>query len=178
MKVIHRTPNRLPKAIITLGSLLILAILFLWGAATCAASESVQPENTVSFFATVSPDSKETSFGAVMIGTEQATSEDLNNLIGPEGGKMLIVTSITAYHITPTSKAPFSVVDLMGCKNGSTRGWGNGGLSISGMQTTHVNYRPGLVVTLIADESLCIANFIQSNEKARVGIHGYLMDRL
>ena len=89
----------------------------------------------------------------------------------------MIVTSITAYHITPTSKAPFSVVDLMGCKNGSTRGWGNGGLSISGLQTTQVNYRPGLVVTLIADESLCIGNFIQSNETARVGIHGYLMDR-
>ena len=177
MKAINRTPNRLRKPTTTFGSLLIVAILSLWGATGCEANESVRPENIVSFFATVSPNSYVTVFGSAMIGTEQVTSEDLNKLLRPSGGKVLIVTSITGYHITPTSNAPFSAVSLLARKPGASRGWGAGGLSISGLQTTQVDYRPGLVVTLLPDESLCIASWIQSNERARVEVHGYLMER-
>ena len=178
MKVMHKIPNHLRKSTIILSSILILAVLFIWGITGCEYKKCVEPDTIVSFFASVSPGSKETTFGAAMIGIQQATSEELNNLLRPEGGKALIVTSITGYHITPTKKIPFSIVDLIGLsKKGSTRGWGNGGLSIAGPQTTQVNYRPGIVVTLMSGESLCIASFIQSNEKARVGVHGYLVDR-
>jgi hypothetical protein len=158
--------------------LLLLVVLLVWGATGCEYNEDAEPDIVVSFFATVSPDSRETTFGAAMIGTEQATSEDINELIRPAGGKVLIVTSITGYHITPSSKYPFSVVGLIGITDeGSTRGWGNGGLSIAGLHTTHVTFKPGLAVTLTSNESLCIASFIQSNDKARVGVHGYLRDR-
>lgn len=177
MKAINKRLNRLRKPTTTLGSLLIVAILSLWGATGCEANESVRPENIVSFFATVSPNSYVTAFGLAMIGTEQVTSEDLNELLRPSGGKVLIVTSITGYHITPTSKAPFSVVWLLARKPKAVRGWGGGGLSISGLQTTQVNYRPGLVVTLLPDESLCIESGTQSNDTARVQVHGYLMER-
>lgn len=171
-------PKHLRESAISIGSLLMLAILFLCGASGCVANESIKPENIVSFFGTVSPNSKDKTFGAVVIGAEQATSEDLNKLLRPNGNKVLIVTSVTGYHITPTNKAPFSVVAILGLReNGSTRGWGNGGLSVSGLQTTQVDYRPGIVVTLMSDESLCIASFIQSNDKARVGVHGYLIDK-
>lgn len=176
MKAINKRLNRLRKPTTTLGSLLIVAILSLWGATGCEANESVRPENIVSFFATVSPSSYVTTFGLATIGTEQVTSQDLNRLLRPSGGKVLIVTSITGYHITPTSKAPFSVVWLSARKPEAVRGWG-AGLSISGLQTTQVNYRPGLVVTLLPDESLCIESGTQSNEKARVVVHGYLMER-
>ena len=177
MKATYNTSNYLRKATTILSGLLILAILLPCGANGYEVKRSFQIENVVSFFGTVSPDSTDTDFGAIVIGTKQATSEDLNKLLRPKGRKVLIVTSITAYHITPTSKAPFSIVALLGYRNGSTRGWGNGGLSISRLQTTQVNYRPGLVVTLMTGESLGIRSFKQSNEKARVGIHGYLMDR-
>jgi len=179
MKAINKTLNRLRKPTTTLGSLLIVAILSLWGATGCEANESVRPETIVSFFATVSPSSYVTTFGLATIGTEQVTSQDLNELLRPSGGKVLIVTSITGYHITPTSKAPFSVVWLFALtrETKASRGWGGGGLSISGLQTTQVNYRPGLVVTLLPDESLCVRSGTQSNETARVEVHGYLMEK-
>ena len=130
----------------------------------------------MSYFETVYPSSFG-SVGSLVVGTNQASSEDLYEAIRPEGGKVLIVTSITAFHITPTHETPFSVISLLGVKDGSTRGWGQGSLSVSGLQTTQVNYDPGLVVQLTKGESLSFRSLLQSNDIARVGLHGYLVDK-
>lgn len=176
MRATFKTPNYL-QAPIKILSLLTLVILILWSTIGCKVEKRVPIEDIVSFQANVEADSFQKVF-TLVIGTKQATSEELNNLLRPAGGKVLMVTSITAFHIKPTIESPFSVIKLMAqTASGSTRGWGVGGLSVSGRKTTHVTYRPGMVVELVGDESLTIRSLIQSNELARVEVHGHLRER-
>lgn len=173
----QKTKKSLRKQVTILSSLLMLIVLLLWATLGCNSEKCVQTNNIVSFLANVSPGSNQKVF-TVVIGTKQATPAELNNLLRPEGGKIFIVTSITSYHITPKIEAPFSVIGLLAVtESESTRGWGAGSLSVTGRKTTHVTYRPGLVVELTGAESLAVRSFIQSNETARVEVHGYLMKR-
>ena len=153
----------------------IIPVLFLFGASgLCFAQQDIQNE-VVSFLANVNPNQKQKVF-TIVIGDEQVSTEKLNNLLKPKGGKVLIVTSITAFHITPKKRKSFSVVGLLAVSNnGATRGWGAGTLSVNEKFTTHISYHPGLIIKLMKKESLAIANYIQSNELVRVEIHGFLM---
>lgn len=177
MDATQKTKKSLRKQVTILSSLLVLTVLLLWATFGCNSEKCVQTNNIVSFLANVSANSYQKVF-TVVIGTKQATPTELNNLLRPEGGKIFIVTSITSFHITPKIEAPFSVIALLAVtEKGSTRGWGAGSLSVTGRNTTHVTYRPGLVVELRDVESLAVRSFIQSNETAHVEVHGYLMER-
>jgi len=134
--------------------------------------------NTVNFFTNVEPEQNDKQMGAVEIGMNQATAEDLNELIRPDGGKVLIVNKMRAFHILPESDEPFSVVGLLSCTDeDSTRGFGNGMISVSGLETMEVTYDPGIVVHLTEDGNVCIRSFIQSTDITSVEVNGYLMDR-
>ena len=177
MAVIQKIVKSLPKKFSFFSSISILFILILLSTMGCNSEKCIQTDNVVSFLANVDPDSFQKVF-TVVIGTKQATPSELNNLLRPEGGKVFIVTSITSYHITPRNESPFSVIGLLGLtESGSTRGWGAGTISVSERETTHVDYRPGIVVLLTENESLAVRSFIQSNDKARVEVHGYLKER-
>ena len=163
--------------------LLMIGTLCLWDSRGQANShEGAQtttpsPEDTISFFMTVGPDSFDTGSTA-RIGPDPGKVDDINAAIRPAGGKLFIVTAITAYHISPRSQDPFSIVSLTALTDkGSTRGWGGGGISVSGQQTTHAQYWPGIVVQLVDNESLSVRSFVQSTDTVRFIVHGYLVDR-
>lgn len=133
-------------------------------------------EDAVSFFANVDPDSFDTTFAAIVIGTEQATAEDLNELLRPSGGMALRVTTMKLHNFTPVDTS-YASVFLGACTPiFSTRGFGSGPLAAGGPNTIQVNFQPGLVATLNSNESLCIRSLIQSNDLAVVGIHGFLQN--
>ncbi len=134
---------------------------------------------TVSFFMDVEPGTKSFISQNGQIGTKQVTISKINEQL--YNGKTLIVKSITVEHLSLPFPNPesYSVVALARCaiKSGSIGGFGNSSISTYGLQSNSMYYNPGLVVHLDEKHVLCVSSYIQSNEKARIFVHGILLDK-
>ena len=74
----------------------------------------------------------------------------------------------------------YSVIAFGHCDVGtlSFGGFGNSAIGTYGLQNYQVDYNPGLVVNLLNKrQQLCFKSYIQSNENARVFVHGVLLDK-
>ncbi|GEM_PF-3692420 len=163
MKQITKTANDRIHAL-----LFVISLLF-YG--------SVQAQEPIAFFADVIPNSDQTVF-TVIVGDQQLSVPELQNLLRPGGGSVLRVTSIQALIFDPPaapSNSDYALVALIASsKFGDTRGFGAGTISATGGTTTQINFEPGLVIRLESSEKLTLRSFLQSNATARIELHGFL----
>lgn len=148
--------------------LLVLALLVSGGA---------QAQKTVSFLANVQPDSDQTGFN-VRINDQSIPTSDLNAMLRPSGGMVLRVTSLHIVlldALTLPAASDYAVVFLGALSpRGSIDGFGAGTLSTSGGATRQIQFDPGLYVSLREDQVLTLRSQVQSNQVARVEVHGFL----
>lgn len=135
---------------------------------------------TVSFFMTVEPNSKSLVSNGAQIGVNQGLVSDINAELYQ--GKTLIIKSISVENMSLPFPNPesYSVVAFGQCETKSLNiiGFGNSYISTYGLQNNSVYYNPGLVVQLISkNHGLCVSSSIQSNNEARVFVHGVLLDK-
>lgn len=138
-----------------------------------------QAQKSISFQANVYPDSDQTAFD-IRVDDQQISTNELNAMLQPEGGVVLRVTSIHALLLAGPVVVPDSsdyAVILFGRlkRSGSISGFGAGTISAQGGATAQINLDPGLYVTLRQDEVLTLRSLVQSNQLARVLIHGHLV---
>jgi len=135
---------------------------------------------TISFFMTVDQGSIALVSQSAQIGTKQVLLSEINAEL--HQGKTLIVKSISVENMSLPFPNPesYSVVAFAQCETKSLgiSGFGNSPLSTYGLQNNSVYYNPGLVVQLTSkNHGLCASSYIQSNNKARVFVHGVLLDK-
>lgn len=134
-------------------------------------------QKAISFLANVQPDSDQTAF-SIKVNEQTITSAELNDMLRPGGGTTLRVTSIHGLLIDPLTIPDVSDYALVFIgavsRRASIRGFGAGTISVSHGNTTQVNFDPGLFVNLDNDESLTLRSQTQSNQLARIEVHGFL----
>jgi len=164
------------------GSILFVFTTLVFGATNTVAEETdlsteTDPNNAVTFFAIVDANSSETSLNA-MIGETQTTSEQLTAAIRTDSDRVLRITSIQGQLFgspLPPAETDYALAFIAACSPRlSVRGFGNGYIAFSGPNAVQVTYRPGLVVRLAADETLCLRSLTQSNQRVLIEVHGYL----
>lgn len=149
--------------------ILLLALFF---------AGSAHAQKAISFLANVQPDSDQTFF-SIKLNDQTITSAALNDMLRPGGGSTLRVTSIHGLLIDSQQAVPdafdYAVVFIGAITpRASVRGFGAGTISVSGPTTTQINFDPGLFVNLDSDETLTLRSQIQSNQLARIEVHGFL----
>jgi len=145
-----------------------------------ASNTETDPNNAVSFFAFVDPNSTQTGF-FTKIGEAQVTPQALADDIRIDGDRVLRITSIQGHLFgasLPPVETDYALAFVGACTpRSSVRAFGNGYMAFAGPSTVQVTYRPGLVVSLYDDEVLCLRSLIQSNQKVLIEVHGYLQKR-
>lgn len=135
---------------------------------------------TVSFFMDVEPGTTSFTSSGGQIGTKQPGVSKVNAELFK--GKTLIVKSITINNRSIPFPNPDSFSDIAfgRCtKSLSFSGFGNASISTYGPQSNTVHFNPGLVAHLLNERyGLCVSSFVQSNETARVFVHGILLDKI
>lgn len=131
----------------------------------------------VSILGNVEADSFDTAL-TVQVRDQQVSAEDFSDMLRPGGGHVFRVTSINGFLLNgpvPPSNDDYAVVFLgaLGLRN-SIRGFGAGTIALDGRGSNQVNFRPGLFVNLLANESLVLRSMVQSNQQARIEVHGFL----
>lgn len=141
-----------------------------------AGAQAATSERIVSFLANVNAGEFQTTFTAVR-GTQQISTEDLNNLIRSGGNNVLRVRSIHAFLLPGVpQEGDYAAFFLGACTDDfSTRGFGAGSLAVAGANTAQVILNPGAVASLSETESLCLRSLVQSNHTVRVEVHGVLV---
>lgn len=134
---------------------------------------------TVSFFIDVAPGTTAFSSGSAQMGATQTIISEVNEQLVE--GKTLIVKSIsvTNFSIPFPNPDSFSAIAFGSCTQSlAITGFGNSGIATYGSQSNTMYFNPGLVAYLPNKKNeLCIKSNVQSNEKARVFIHGILLDK-
>ena len=155
--------------------LILLATLFAVPLTNANAQQS-DVQHTVSFLANIDAGQFQTVFTAVK-GTQQISTEDLNNLIRPGGGNVLRIRSIHAHLLPGIPKVgDYAAFFLGACtQRQSTRGFGAGSVAVGGTANEQVTFTPGGVASLLESESLCLRSLVQSNYTVRVEVHGVLV---
>ncbi len=138
---------------------------------------SAHAQKAISFLANVQPDSDQTAF-SIKVNEQTITSAELNNMLRPGGGTTLRVTSMHGLLIDPFTIPDISDYALIFIgaitPRAAVRGFGTGTISVSGGTTTQINFDPGLFVNLNNNETLTLRSQIQSNQLARIEVHGFL----
>lgn len=142
---------------------------------TKAQANDANVQRTVSFLANVDAGAFETEF-TVVRGTQQITTEQLNDLIRPDGGYVLRIRSIHAHLLPGVPEVGDYAAFFLGACNEkfSTRGFGAGSVAVGDTANEQVIFLPGVVAWLTASERLCLRSLIQSNYTVRVEVHGVL----
>ena len=164
-----------------LRSLSVSLLLFFTQIISASAGDSEQyPSNAVTFFGTVNPDSYQTVL-TVKIGEEQVSSGDFADLIRVNTNPVLRITSIQGFVFgspNPPTESDYALALVAACSpTFSLRGFGNADIAFSGPKTVQLNFHPGPVVSLLEGERLCLRSNTQSNQRVRIEVHGYLMQR-
>lgn len=139
----------------------------------------IHAQTPVTFFGTVAPNSQQIVFDSILIGAQQSTSGELNAMLQPGTDYSLRITSIYANLFTLSTTTPgeddYARINIAEIgPGGDVRGFGNHTISLSGTGTTQVNFSPGLYADLRIRGRLGLISLIQSNQDARVTIHGFL----
>ncbi len=163
------------------AAFLLPMVLLIAAPASAESLEEIKEKmaETVSFFMTVEPGEKSlTSSNPVHIGDKEIPYKELMTYL--HKGRTLVVKTVIVENVSlpfPATDA-YSVVSLARCDVNTlaTGGFGNSAIATYGLQSNPVHYNPGLLVTLLdQSDSLCVSSYIQSNETARVFIHGVLI---
>ncbi len=164
------------------GSIFLVFITLVFAATNTVAEEAdpigeIDPDNAVTFSAIVAADSFETVLTAT-IGETQTTPAQLADAIRNGSGHVLRITAINGHVFSgpvPPAATDYASAFVGACTPRlSVRGFGNGPIAFGGRGTVQVNYRPGLVASLTANEVLCLRSLVQSNQRVLIEVHGYL----
>ena len=110
---------------------------------------------------------------------DDAADQLLRDALAPEFLRAFVVTSVTAMNFPAPAQTDYAIGRVGICRPGLFPATLGLIYSTDGRQTTHLNFRPGIVVNRIeATERLCATLLGQSTTDVDITIHGFLVPLL